>query len=226
MRWGGWGSNPRPADYEKHGPAHRQHYLHGYHGAVPPMALIAQLARMARSTNRSTPHRGDHGMPATESYRRRGFDMPRLWQAGDMVDLDYPPFFVDRVEDAVSPGRAHAPSGALHRGCSRRRRQISASISASTRDGLDFGRRDRSARPGMPSPGTACATNAVTAASSRAAQPPRRQASRPAPPAPPGTGTPPAPDRPAPTAPTRTTPTDDHPQKRQPCPENERSRKS
>jgi hypothetical protein len=20
LRWGGWGSNPRPADYEKHGP--------------------------------------------------------------------------------------------------------------------------------------------------------------------------------------------------------------
>jgi hypothetical protein len=23
---------------------------------------------------------------------------------GDMVDLDYPPFFIDRVEDAVPPG--------------------------------------------------------------------------------------------------------------------------
>ena len=22
-RWGGWGSNPRPADYEKYGPVHR-----------------------------------------------------------------------------------------------------------------------------------------------------------------------------------------------------------
>ena len=21
-RWGGWGSNPRPTDYEKHGPVH------------------------------------------------------------------------------------------------------------------------------------------------------------------------------------------------------------
>ena len=30
--------------------------------------------------------------------------MPVLWQAGDVVDLDYPPFFVDRVEDAVPPG--------------------------------------------------------------------------------------------------------------------------
>src|SRR5580704_297556 len=49
--WGGWGSNPRPADYKKHGFVHRTRYLHGYHGAVPPMALIAL---MARSTNRST----------------------------------------------------------------------------------------------------------------------------------------------------------------------------
>jgi len=53
-RWGGWGSNPRPADYEKYGPVYRTHYLHGYHGAVPLMALIAPIARMARSTNRST----------------------------------------------------------------------------------------------------------------------------------------------------------------------------
>ena len=52
--WGGWGSNPRPADYEKHGPALRARYLHGCHGLVPPMALIALLARMARSTSRST----------------------------------------------------------------------------------------------------------------------------------------------------------------------------
>jgi hypothetical protein len=53
-RWGGWGSNPRPADYENYGPALPTLYLHGYHGAVPPMALIALYARMARSTNRST----------------------------------------------------------------------------------------------------------------------------------------------------------------------------
>ena len=50
-----WGSNPRPADYEKPSPTLRERYLHGYHGAVPPMALIALLAAMARSTNRSTP---------------------------------------------------------------------------------------------------------------------------------------------------------------------------
>ena len=54
MRWGGWGSNPRPADYEKYGPVHRTHYLHGCHGSVPPMALSALVAQMARSTNRST----------------------------------------------------------------------------------------------------------------------------------------------------------------------------
>jgi hypothetical protein len=52
---GGWGSNPRPADYEKYGPALRAHYLHGYHGIVPPIALIAPFARVVRSTNRSTP---------------------------------------------------------------------------------------------------------------------------------------------------------------------------
>jgi hypothetical protein len=33
---------------------HRTHHLHGYHRAVPPMALIALFAPMARSTNRST----------------------------------------------------------------------------------------------------------------------------------------------------------------------------
>ena len=66
--WGGWGSNPRPADYEKYGPEHRTHYLHGYHGAVPLVTLIAQLARMTRSTNRSTRHHGDHELPATERY--------------------------------------------------------------------------------------------------------------------------------------------------------------
>jgi hypothetical protein len=54
--------------------------------------------------NRSTPDHGDHRMPATERYRRQGLDMPGLRQAGDVIDLDYPPFFVDRVEDAVPPG--------------------------------------------------------------------------------------------------------------------------
>ena len=54
VKWGGWGSNPRPADYEKCGPALWVRYLHGYHGAVPPMTLVEPIARMARSTNRST----------------------------------------------------------------------------------------------------------------------------------------------------------------------------
>ena len=70
--WGGWGSNPRPADYEKYGPTLRVRCLHGYHGAVAPMALIAPFARMTRSTNRSTPYHGGHRMPATERYRRQG----------------------------------------------------------------------------------------------------------------------------------------------------------
>jgi hypothetical protein len=67
--WGGWGLNPRPADYEKPGPSLRVRYLHGYHGVAPPVALIAPFARVARSTNRSTPYYGDHRMPATERHR-------------------------------------------------------------------------------------------------------------------------------------------------------------
>jgi hypothetical protein len=36
----------------------------------------------------------------------KGLYGPGLRQAGDMVDLDYPPFFIDREEDdAVLPGR-------------------------------------------------------------------------------------------------------------------------
>jgi hypothetical protein len=52
--WGGWGSNPRPADYEKPGPALQVRCVHRYHGVVPPMTLIAPFARVARSTNWST----------------------------------------------------------------------------------------------------------------------------------------------------------------------------
>ena len=69
--WGGWGLEPQPADYEKHGPALRVRYLHGYHRAVPPMTLIAPFARVVRSTNRSTPNHGDHRTPATERCRRQ-----------------------------------------------------------------------------------------------------------------------------------------------------------
>ena len=68
------------------------------------MALIAPFARTARSTNRSTPHHSDYRMPATERHYRQRLDRPGLWQAGDVVDLDYPLFFIDRVEDAVPPG--------------------------------------------------------------------------------------------------------------------------
>src|ERR1035438_9205177 len=78
--------------------------LHGYHGVVPPMALIAPFARVTRSTNQSTPHHSDRRMPATERRRRQRLDMPGLRQAGAVVDLDSPPFFIDRVEDAVPPG--------------------------------------------------------------------------------------------------------------------------
>ena len=80
MRWGGWGSNPRPADYEKHGPALRVRYLHGYHGVVPPIALIALLARVARSTNRSTLYHGDHRMPTTKRYRPPGRSTRTRWR--------------------------------------------------------------------------------------------------------------------------------------------------
>jgi hypothetical protein len=41
-----WGSNPRPADYEKYGPSPRVRYLHGHHGVAPPVALIALFARV------------------------------------------------------------------------------------------------------------------------------------------------------------------------------------
>ncbi len=70
--WGGWGSNPRPADYENYGPTLPTLYLHGHHGVVPPTALIAAFAQVTRSTNRSTPDYGDHQIPVTERHRRRG----------------------------------------------------------------------------------------------------------------------------------------------------------
>jgi len=70
--WGGWGSNPRPADYEKHGPALRMRYLHAYRAAAAPMAVIALIARMARSTNRSTATRGHRLIPVTESNTQFG----------------------------------------------------------------------------------------------------------------------------------------------------------
>jgi hypothetical protein len=78
--------------------------LHGYHGAVPPTALIAPFAQVTRSTNRSTPYYSDHQMTVTERHRGQGLEKRELWQAGDVVDLDFPPFFIDGVEDAVASG--------------------------------------------------------------------------------------------------------------------------
>ena len=101
--WGGWGSNPRPADYEKYGPALRVRYLHGYHGVVPPIALIAPWHGWLG------PRTGPRLTMAITGFQLRNVtdnrvDVPGLRQAGDVVDLDYPPFFIDRVEDAVPPG--------------------------------------------------------------------------------------------------------------------------
>jgi hypothetical protein len=103
VTYGEWDSNQRSVDYEQPGSPLRARCLYGYRGAVPQMALIALFDPIARSTNRSTPDHGDHRMPATERQRGQGPDMPGLRQAGDVVDLDYRLFFIDRVEDAVPP---------------------------------------------------------------------------------------------------------------------------
>ena len=68
------------------------------------MALIAPFAQVTRSTNRSTPQNGDYHMLVTERYRGQGLDERELRQAGDVVDLNCPPFFIDRVEYAVASG--------------------------------------------------------------------------------------------------------------------------
>ena len=91
-------------------------YLHRYHTAVPPMALIAPLARVARCMNRSTPYHGDHHMLVTERYRGQGLDKRELRQAGDVVDLNCPPFFIDRVEDAVTFCDRHLVVAIVRRG--------------------------------------------------------------------------------------------------------------
>jgi hypothetical protein len=109
--WGGWGSNPRPADYEKHGPALRVRYLHGHHGVVPAMTLVAPFARVSRSMNRSTPHHGDHRMPATERYRRpadqrapvpdgiRSAEESQTLLTAEPLDLDYEHEIIRRVHE-------------------------------------------------------------------------------------------------------------------------------
>jgi hypothetical protein len=85
------------------------HHLHGYHGAVPPMALIALFAPMARSTNRSTPHHGNHRMPATERYRRpadqrvpvpdgiRSAEKSQTLLTAEPLDLDHEHEIIRRV---------------------------------------------------------------------------------------------------------------------------------
>jgi len=39
--WGGWGSNPRPTDYEKYGLLHEALYLHRWHGSLALTAFAA-----------------------------------------------------------------------------------------------------------------------------------------------------------------------------------------
>ena len=46
-QWDGWGSNPRPADYEKYGLLHWMRYLHGYHEVMPTMTPITPVAPTA-----------------------------------------------------------------------------------------------------------------------------------------------------------------------------------
>src|SRR5690242_15139019 len=103
-RVGRMGSNPRPADYEEYGLVRRAHYLHGWHGAMPLMTLIAPGAQVSRSTD---PVHAWAWRSLDADYRTSpptGTFAPGLRQAGGVVDLDYPPFFVDRVEDALAPG--------------------------------------------------------------------------------------------------------------------------
>ena len=70
---------------------HRAHYLHGWHGAMPLMTLIALGARVSRSTNRSTPGHGDRWTPTTERHRRLAI---ALSPAGHE--------FLDRYRDPVN----------------------------------------------------------------------------------------------------------------------------
>jgi hypothetical protein len=42
--------------------------------------------------------------PEAPDWTGQGLDKRELRQAGDVVDLDCPPFFIDRVEDAVPSG--------------------------------------------------------------------------------------------------------------------------
>ena len=85
------------------------------------MALIAQLAQMARSTNRSTPHHGNHRMPATERYRPpadQGMPAPGgMWPpkesktplTAEPLDLHYKHEIVRRVHQERDQARAVGP---------------------------------------------------------------------------------------------------------------------
>ena len=53
VTWGRWGSNPRPADYEKSGPPLPTLYLHGYREAVPPTRTRRSKTRSGRSKHSS-----------------------------------------------------------------------------------------------------------------------------------------------------------------------------
>ena len=88
---------------------------------MPPMALMALFATMARSTNRSTPYYRDHRKPATERYHRPdsrrmpapgGIRPPEESQTlltAEPLDLDYEHEIIRRVHqerDQASAARA------------------------------------------------------------------------------------------------------------------------
>jgi hypothetical protein len=52
----------------------------------------------------STPTMAITGCQLQNVTARPEREVPRLRQAGDVVDLDCPPFFIDRVKNAVPPG--------------------------------------------------------------------------------------------------------------------------
>ena len=67
--WGGWGSNPRLADYEKPGPVHRVRYLHGYHGSRAANGRDCAVCTDGSVHEPVHAFHGEHRTPATERYR-------------------------------------------------------------------------------------------------------------------------------------------------------------
>jgi len=65
-RWGGWDSNPRPADYEKPALMPRCLQLHEQHGPGHLRHSSHQHPPLPRSTNRSTATLNTTANPATE----------------------------------------------------------------------------------------------------------------------------------------------------------------